>query len=297
MSNDLRKIQRECKCPVFLDDITRALYATDASVYQVTPAGAAFPRSMDEAAEVLGAAAAAGVPIIPRGAGSGLAGAALGEGLIVDFSRYNRSITNFNRDAQTVRVGAGVVLDQMNAYLKPHGLTFGPDVATSSRATLGGMIANDSSGARAPLYGTTIEHVLDLDVVLPDGTSAILGAASPDMRDRLQAAQQRIAAERDEIERRFHRNICKRWPGYGLDRFLRTLDEGEPDPGKLVGGSEGTLCAVWAATVRAVPLPAATGLALLFFDSVAEAMQASVMMLDLAPASIEHIDDILFDQT
>ncbi len=293
----LQQIQKECTCPVLLDDVTRVLYATDASMYQVTPAGVAFPRSIEETAEVMAAAAATGISISPRGAGSGLEGAALGEGLVVDLSRHNRFITSFDRNARTVRVGAGVVLDQLNAFLKPYGLTFGPDVATSSRATLGGMIANDSSGARAPLYGTTIEHVQNLEVVLPDGTTAVLGAESPDMREQLAGSFQHILNEREEIERRFHRNIPKRWPGYGLNRFLRAFDAGKTDPGKLIGGSEGTLCVVYAATVNVVPLPPATGLALLFFDSVEDAMQASVATLDLNPASIEHIDSLLFNQT
>ncbi len=293
----LKAIQDTCACPVYLDDITRTLYATDASVYQVLPAGVAFPRSLEETAELLGVAAAAGVPLIPRGAGSGLAGGALGEGVVVDLARHTRFITDFNRGDMTVRVGAGVVLDQLNAFLAPHGLTFGPDVATSSRATLGGMIANDSSGARAPLYGTTIEHVVSLEVATPDGHTALLSAESSDMRTTLAAAHQRIEAERPEIEQRFHPGICKRWPGLGLDRFLRSVDSGQPDPGKLVGGSEGTLCAVYAATVRATPLPPETGLALLFFDSIDAAMQASVALLDLAPASVEHIDKLLFDQT
>lgn len=295
--NPLQQIQKACACPIFLDDITRTLYATDASVYQVTPAGVAFPRNLEETAAVLAATAAAGVPISPRGAGSGLAGAALGEGLIVDLARHNRFITNFDREARTVRVGAGVVLDQLNAFLKPHGLTFGPDVATSSRATLGGMIANDSSGARAPLYGTTIEHVRSLEVALPDGKTAMLSAESPDMQDMLAHAQEQIVGQRDEIERRFHRNIPKRWPGFGLNRFLATLDAGKVDFGKLVGGSEGTLCAVYAATIGVVPLPPATGLALLFFNSVEEALQTSVDLLDLEPASVEQIDDMLYDQT
>ena len=297
MTTKLQRIQKECTCPIFLDDVTRTLYATDASVYQVTPAGVAFPRTIEETAAVLEVTASAGIPIIPRGAGSGLAGGALGEGLIVDLARHNRFICDFDREARTVRVGAGVVLDQLNAFLKPYGLTFGPDVATSSRATLGGMIANDSSGARAPLYGTTIEHVRSLEVVLPDGNTAILSAESMDMREQLQNSYQRIAEERDEIERRFHRDIFKRWPGFGLNRFLSTLDAGKTNPGMLIGGSEGTLCAVYAATVSVVPLPAETGLALLFFDSMEEALQTSVTLLELAPASVEQIDDMLFNQT
>src|SRR5262249_6107665 len=132
------------------DNRTRQLYATDASLYQIEPAGVAFPRSATQARAAILAAADAGVSVSPRGAGSGLAGGAVGDGLIIDFSRHNRQITRLNLDQRIVRVGAGVVLDQLNTFLKPHGFCFGPDVATSSRATLGGMIANNSSGARVP---------------------------------------------------------------------------------------------------------------------------------------------------
>lgn len=293
----LRQLQKDCSCPVFLDDMTRRMYATDASIYQVVPRGVAYPRSAEETAELMRAAAAADTALIPRGAGSGLAGGALGDGLVLDLYRYNRFITDFDPEAGTVRVGAGVVLDQLNNFLAQHGLTFGPDVATSSRATLGGMIANNSSGARAPRYGTTLEHVVSLDVVTPDGAVAVLSADSEDWRERLVEAESQILSKRAEIERRFHNGICKRWPGFGLDRYLRSLDAGGSDPAKIVGGSEGTLCAIYAATVRAVPLPPETGLMLFFFDSVEEAMEASVSLLDLVPAGVEHMDDILFDQT
>src|SRR5256885_5543490 len=134
-------------CEVAYDDLTRQLYATDASLYQLQPAAVAFPRSARQASSIIKAAAEAGIPITPRGAGTGLSGGAIGDGLIVEFSRYNRQITDLNLEARAVRAGAGVVLDQLNAFLKPHGFCFGPDVATSSRATIGGMIANDSSGA------------------------------------------------------------------------------------------------------------------------------------------------------
>ena len=295
--NQLKRIQQDCTCPLFLDDLTRQMYATDASVYQVTPLGVAYPREVRETAELMAACAAADIPVIPRGAGSGLAGGALGEALILDLSRYNRAITDFNREARTVRVGAGVVLAQLNEVLKPYGLTFGPDVATSSRATLGGMIANNSSGARAPFYGTTLEHVDSLEAVLPDGRTALLSSTSQDMRENLAAAHASVLARRQEIETRFHREIPKRWPGYGLDRYLRSLDAGNPDPAKFIGGSEGTLCTVSAATLRVVSLPPSTGLVLLFFDSVRDALQATASLLDLEPVSIECVDDMLFNQT
>src|ERR1051326_975607 len=135
-------------CEVALDNLTRQLYATDASLYQIEPAAVAFPRNAQQTGSVIRAGVEAGLSIIPRGAGTGLVGGALGDGLVVEFARYNRQITDLNLEKRTVRVGAGVVLDQLNSFLKPHGFCFGPDVATSSRATLGGMIANNSSGAR-----------------------------------------------------------------------------------------------------------------------------------------------------
>src|SRR5258708_29512455 len=133
-------------CDVAFDNLTRQLYATDASIYQIEPFAVAFPRNAQQAAAIIQAATQANVPLIPRGAGTGLVGGAIGEGLVVDFSRHNREIWDFNKETRTVRVGPGVVLDQLNGFLLPHGFRFGPDVATSSRATLGGMIANDSSG-------------------------------------------------------------------------------------------------------------------------------------------------------
>src|SRR4051812_44531580 len=127
-------------CDVHFDNLSRQLYATDASIYQILPQGVAFPRNAREAAAVIRAAADAAVSVTPRGAGTSLSGGAIGEGLIVDFSRHNREISELDLEKRSVRVGAGVVLDQLNAFLKPHGFCFGPDVATSSRATLGGMI-------------------------------------------------------------------------------------------------------------------------------------------------------------
>src|SRR5882757_7493924 len=153
-------------CEVVFDNLTRQLYATDASPYQVVPMAVAFPRNVTHASAIIQAAAQAGVAVIPRGAGTGLSGGAIGEGLVVDFAKHNREIWDLNKEARTVRVGPGVVLDQLNQFLHPHGFRFGPDVATSSRATLGGMIANDSSGSHTPVYGTTGQHVNELKIVL-----------------------------------------------------------------------------------------------------------------------------------
>src|SRR5216684_7152892 len=287
-----RKI-RQTGCDVRFDNLTRQLYATDASIYQIEPAGAAFPRSAKEASAVIKAAADAGISVTPRGAGTSLVGNAIGEGLIVDFSRHNRQIDNLNIDNRTVRVGAGVVLDQLNAFLKPHGFCFGPDVATSSRATLGGMIANNSSGARVPVYGTTADHVLSLEIVLADGRIERIGAdgnALPNEHEQIARLVRRYAPK---IAAQMPPEILKRWPGYGIERFLRAPN----NLTDILAGSEGTLAAIFSAEVKISPLPREKGLGLIFFASVDEAMQATVELLDLKPAAIEHIDRPLLDQT
>jgi FAD/FMN-containing dehydrogenase/Fe-S oxidoreductase len=280
-------------CTVRFDDLTRQLYATDASIYQVVPAAVAFPRSAAEVAALLGTAAAIGLPVTPRGAASGLTGGALGEGLVLDMARYGRRILELDPEERRVRVEPGVVLDQLNQAAAPHGLWFGPDVATSSRATLGGMIANGSSGARAPVYGTTTEHVLALDIVLADGRVARVGQSGTGLDGLAGAADRIVARVAGAVTERLPGDLVKRWPGYGLDRALAAPG----DLSKLICGSEGTLAVVCSAELQLSPLPAERGLAVLFFGSVIEAMQAAVELLELEPAAVEHVDRPLFDQT
>ena len=287
-----RKI-KQTGCDVRFDNLTRQLYATDASIYQIEPIGAAFPKSAQQAAAVIRASADVGAPVTPRGAGTSLVGNAIGEGLIVDFSRHNRQITELNIENHTVRVGAGVVLDQLNDFLKPHGFCFGPDVATSARATLGGMIANNSSGARVPVYGTTADHVVSTEIVLVDGRTVKIGPAHETLRAERNKIDNLIRAHIHEMSEHWPPGLMKRWPGYGLERFLRAPN----NLNEILAGSEGTLAAIFSAELKISPLPREKGLGLIFFASVADAMQATVELLDLKPAAIEHIDRPLLDQT
>ena len=287
-----RKI-KQTGCDVRFDNLTRQLYATDASIYQIEPIGAAFPRSAQQASGVIRAAADAGISIIPRGAGTSLSGGAIGEGLIVDFSRHNRQIPDLNIENRSVHVGAGVVLDQLNDFLRPRGFCFGPDVATSARATLGGMIANNSSGAHVPIYGTTADHVLSLEIVMADGRIEKICPGHETLRAEREKIDNLIRAHIREMSERMPPGLMKRWPGYGLERFLRAPN----NLNEILAGSEGTLAAIFSAELKISPLPREKGLGLIFFASVAEAMQATVELLDLKPAAIEHIDRPLFDQT
>src|SRR5437870_3481952 len=278
---------------VRFDNLTRQLYATDASIYQIEPVGAAFPKSAREASAVIRAAADAGVSVTPRGAGTSLVGNAIGEGLIVEFSRYNRQITDLDIEKRSVRVGAGVVLDQLNDFLRPHGFCFGPDVATSARATLGGMIANNSSGARVPVYGTTADHVVSLEIVMADGRIEKIGPMHQSLHSERAKIENLIRAKSAEMAERWPPGLVKRWPGYGIERFLRAPN----NLADILAGSEGTLAAIFSAELKISPLPREKGLGLIFFASVDEAMQATVDLLDLKPAAIEHIDRPLLDQT
>ncbi len=284
---------RQTGCEARFDDLTRQLYSTDASIYQIHPAGVAFPRTTDQASVVIRAIADGGFSITPRGAGTSLVGNAIGEGMVVDFSRYNRQITDLDLEKRSVRVGAGVVLDQLNEFLNPHGFCFGPDVATSSRATLGGMIANNSSGARCPIYGTTADHVISLEIVLGDGRVEKIGIDHESLGCERTKIEELVRAASSEMAERWPAGLMKRWPGYGIERFLRAPN----DLTNILAGSEGTLAAIFSAELKISPLPREKGLGLIFFASAAEAMQATVDLLDLKPAAIEHIDRPLFDGT
>src|SRR3989454_12399097 len=198
-----RKI-RQTGCDARFDNLTRKLYATDASIYQIEPLGVAFPRNAQQASAVIRAAADASMPVTPRGAGTSLVGNAIGEGLIVEFSRHNRQITDLDIEKRSVRVGAGVVLDQLNDFLRPHGFCFGPDVATSARATLGGMIANNSSGARCPIYGTTADHVISLEIVMADGRIEKIGPMHQSLHSERAKIENLILAQSAEM--------VERWP-------------------------------------------------------------------------------------
>ena len=287
-----RKI-KQTGCDARFDNLTRQLYATDASIYQIEPVGVTFPKSAQQAGLVICAAADAGLSVTPRGAGTSLVGNAIGDGLIVDFSRHNRQITGLDLENRSVHVGAGVVLDQLNDFLKPHGFCFGPDVATSSRATLGGMIANNSSGARCPIYGTTADHVTSLEIVMADGRVERIGQTHASLRSERARIEDLVRAAKSEMVERWPPGLIKRWPGYGIERFLYAPN----DLTNILAGSEGTLAAIFSAELKISPLPREKGLGLIFFASVAEAMQATVELLDLKPAAIEHIDRPLLDQT
>lgn len=300
-----RDLARVIDGEVRFDAATRALYSTDASVYQIEPLGVVIPRTAEDVVRTVEVAGRHGVSITPRGGGTSQAGQAVGAGLVIDTSKYLNRILDINPEARTARVQPGLVLDELNAALKPHNLRFAPDVSSASRATIGGLIANNSSGARSVLYGTTIHHVRDLHLVLADATLAHLRPLAGDdlaaaaTGDNLLARAYRTIPElarrhADEIDRRYPK-LLRRVGGYNLDAFL---DEHAPvDLSRIVIGSEGTLGFMVEATLSLVPLPSHKALVTAEFDTLLDALGATPLVLRHRPAAVEVMDDFILSHT
>jgi FAD/FMN-containing dehydrogenase/Fe-S oxidoreductase len=277
----LATLRRTCAGEARSDPGTRELYAADASLYRRLPVGALRAADIGDLEAAVAACRAHGAPLTMRGAGTSLAGQTVGPGLVVDCSSL-RGIS-IDPDARTARLEPGVVLDALNAAAAPYGLMFGPDVATASRATLGGMIANNSAGARSIAYGLTADHVLALDVVLADGARATLRRGSP-APAALEAARPLAAHARPP-------RLLRRVSGYNLD----ALAADEPDWPRLLCGSEGTLAVTTGATLRLVERPAARGLALIAYPTVDDALDAVTSLLPAGPSAIELLDREMLD--
>ncbi|MDX1576865.1 MAG: FAD-linked oxidase C-terminal domain-containing protein [Gemmatimonadota bacterium] len=284
------------------DDVTRGLYATDASIYRITPLAVAFPRSGQEIRRAVEIAGELGTSVVPRGAGTSQSGQAIGPGLILDTSRHLDAVLDFEPEARRIVVRPGLVLDALNRFLEPHGLFFPVDVATSSRATLGGMAGNNSAGARSVRYGHMVEHVRGIEAVLSDATRAWFGResgarhtggrpAAPGvpraLRDDLAAL---YAREADELARRIP-DVPRHVAGYALHRLGRT----EPRLSDLLVGSEGTLAFFTALELELEPIPARRTLGVCRFATVRDALEAVPALVALEPTAVELIDGTLLE--
>jgi len=262
----------------------------------------AFPRNADEVAAVVEIAARYSTPILPRGSGSSLDGQAIGQALILDFTRYMDRIVEVNPEARTVRVQPGMILGNLNQYLKAYGLMFGPDPASAERATVGGIVGNNSTGAHSIVYGMTSDHVIALDVVLADGTRARLDAFNGDTwedRSRRPGLEGAIYRAMPDILRRYAEPIATRYPktwrtvaGYNLNHVV---EPHSTNIARLVVGSEGTLAVTTEATLNLVPTIKMTRLAMVHFSSMRAALEAVPLLLESSPTAIELIDKMMLD--
>lgn len=299
------RLEQQIGGEVRFDKLSRALYSTDASIYRIEPLGVVIPRSRADLVEIVRICAEFHCPITMRGGGTSQAGQAIGRGLVVDTSKYLNHVLELNVDARRVKVEPGIVLDELNAELRPHGLRFAPDVSTASRATVGGMMANNSSGARSIVYGKTIDHVIAQEVVLSDGSIATCRPLSPEalasatrtdtLESRCYRVVQRLAQEHAaEIERRFPK-VLRRVGGYNLDEFVRA--DRPFNLAKLMVGSEGTLGVVLEATLNLVPLPAAKAVMVVEFDDLSRSLAATPLILSHRPSAVEVMDRFVLDYT
>jgi FAD/FMN-containing dehydrogenase/Fe-S oxidoreductase len=282
------------------DAYTRHLFSRDASMYSIEPLAVVFPRDAADVAAAVSVCVEHGAPLLPRGAGTSLAGQTVGRAVVVDTSRHMDAIVDINVEARTARVQPGVVQDDLNRAVAGRGLLFGPDTSTSNRATIGGMIGNNSAGSGSVVYGMTIDHVEALEVVLSDASTATLAPAD--------GAQVQRRAAADTLEGRLYRAlpalvdkhravIATRFPpywrragGYRLDRLAARFDLA-----RFVVGSEGTLAVTTEATVGLVPLRGARAIAVGHFASVAQAIAATEDALGCGPSAVELIDRTILD--
>ena len=296
-----RRLEAEIDGEVMFDAFSRGRYASDASIYQIDPLGVTVPRSSDEVARVMAVAAEAGVPVLARGGGTSQCGQTVGRAVVMDVSRHLNSVIEVDAPARTAWVEPGVVLDELNARLKPHGLWFPVDVSTASRATIGGMAGNNSCGARSLHYGTMRDNVLAVDTVLADGTEMRFGELPPDLDEAGLTVRQRSLVERLlEIGRRESAEIDARFPkqtrrvgGYNIDALVPS--NRPVNLSHLLVGSEGTLAYSKRLKLKLSPLPGHKVLGICHFPTFHAAMEAAQHLVTLGPAAVELVDKTMIE--
>jgi len=306
----LNELRKHFTGDIRLDAASRILYSTDASMYQIEPLGVAIPKTQDDLHAAVELAARYKIPLLPRGSGSSLGGQAIGRALILDCSRWLDSIIKVDPESRTATVEPGVVLADLNAAAAPFGLTFGPDPASAERATMGGVIGNNATGAHSILYGMTADHLLSADVILGDGT-----LETWDIRCNSKLAPT-IQTIREHYADAIQQNFPKTWrnsAGYRLNYLLPwspsvpsqwdTGDYGMPSSvyrprstvnlAPLLAGSEGTLAVIRRATVNLVPKPEHTILGVLSYSSIPQACDDVPRLLGFKPSAIELIPQMI----
>jgi FAD/FMN-containing dehydrogenase/Fe-S oxidoreductase len=292
---------------VRFDEYSRQMYATDASAYEVTPIGVVLPASTADVAAVMDYCADREIPVLPRGGGTSLAGQAVNEAVVLDFTSHMGELVDVDPDDRRARMQAGTVLAELNDELAPHGLKFAPDPAAGNRSAVGGAIGNNSTGAHSLKYGKTDAYVESCEVVLADGTVTTFGEvtldelrsrADPDgdLEARIYAEVARIVDEEADAVRDVYPQLKRNVSGYNLDRVVSEAEDGSVNLARLLAGSEGTLGIVTEATVSLEPVPETKSVALLTYPDLLDAMaDVDDIVRNHDPAAVEAIDDVLLD--
>lgn len=299
-----------------MDSLTKAMYATDASVYRALPQAVAFPKTKEDVLSLIRFAQEHKTTLIPRTAGTSLAGQCVGDGIVVDVSKHFTQILELNVEEQWVRVEAGVIRDELNQFLAPHGLFFGPETSTSNRAMIGGMVGNNSTGTNSIKYGNTRDHILELECFLSNGELVTFKNVSPsELQAKLEAeglegklyhqliTNLRLKEVQEEIVKEFPKpSIHRRNTGYAIDELLKSnaFQKDGPDLNlaKLIAGSEGTLAFINTIKLNLLQLPPKEAVVLCpHFTSIDEALLAVQKIMPSAPYACELMDKLIMDCT
>jgi len=316
ISEDLNEMKSVFDGDIFTDHHTRLLFATDASVYMEIPLAVTRPKNTDDIKALVIFAKKYNTSLIPRTAGTSLAGQVVGGGIVVDVSKYMTGILEINEIEKWVRVEPGVVLDELNKILEPKGLFFSPETSTSNRCMIGGMVGNNSCGAHSLIYGSTRDHTISVKMVLSDGTETEFGPVTKEQFDkkcRLKFLEGDIyrnirsilsdQENQEEIRRQFpDKSIIRRNTGYAIDLLLETepfTDSGEKfNFSKIIAGSEGTLACITEIKLNLDPLPPPVkGLVCLHCNSLEDALKGNLIVLKYNPFAIELMDDVIMEQS
>ena len=316
MKDQLNQLARDIEGDLYTDDTMRILYATDASAYREMPLAVAIPASVADVKKLIAFARANHTSLIPRTAGTSLAGQVVGNGIIVDVSKNFTQIIELNEAEHWVRVQPGVIRDELNLFLKPHGLFFGPETSTANRAMMGGMVGNNSCGSNSVVYGSTREHLLEVKTLLSDGSEAVFSALDLDafhakcegetLEATIYKTVRSLLSNYDtqlEIRAQFPKaSVERRNTGYAVDILLESapFTAGKPDFDfcKLIAGSEGTLAFITEIKLHVDPLPPKeTGLLCVHFNSIDESLRANIIAMQFKPSASELIDHYILECT
>lgn len=316
MEEKLKILRGELEGELYFDKTMRTLYATDASAYREMPLAVAIPKSTDDLRKLIAFANANHTSLIPRTAGTSLAGQVVGQGIVVDVSRFFTQIIELNTEERWVRVQPGVIRDDLNLFLRPHGLLFGPETSTANRAMIGGMVGNNSCGSNSIVYRSTREHLLEVKAILSDGSEAVFGVLGPDdFHSRCEGSgleaglyrniRQMLGNYENQVAIRENfpkKTIERRNTGYPLDLLVETapFTAGGPDFNfcTLLAGSEGTLAFLTEIKLNLSPLPPKeTGLLCVHFNSIDESLRANLIALHHGPTASELIDHFILECT
>src|SRR5215204_6289673 len=293
------RLRRELQGEVLFDRFSRGRYSTDASIYQIEPLGVAVPKDKQDVTAALAIAREEGVPVLPRGGGTSQCGQTVARALVLDCSKYMDNIVALDPESRRVRVQPGVVMERLNARLRTHKLWFPVDVSTGDRATIGGMTANNSCGARSIRYGNMVHNVRAIDAILADGTEARFAEVPGNLGDDVEPERYRglirdmralHRREADEIETRFPK-LLRRVGGYNIDM----IDDAGHNMAHLLVGSEGTLAFFTEIELDLQPIPPHRVLGICHFPSFYRAMDATQRIVKLGPAAVELVDRTMIE--